>query len=100
MLRAIAIVCLLGSVARAGEGESALSPSLGWATYATLDKDGKPASPDAGAMLGATYERGISEALSWRVSAVGGGFVGGGTPPTSCRTSRSRAARSCSAAGR
>jgi len=79
VLRAIAVLCVLGSVAYAGEGESALSPSLGYATYATLDKDGKPASPDAGAMIGATYERGISEALSWRVSAVGGGFVGGGT---------------------
>jgi hypothetical protein len=77
--RVLLILCVLGGIARAGEGESALSPSLGWATYSTLDKDGKPVSPTIGGMLGATYERGISEALSWRVSVVGGGFSGGGT---------------------
>jgi hypothetical protein len=69
----------LARPARAGDGESALSASLGWATYATPDKDDKTKSPDAGAVLGVTYERGVSEALSWRVSLVGGGFVGGGT---------------------
>lgn len=79
MLRALAIVCLVSGIAHAGEGESALSPSVGYATYSTLDKDGKPVSPTIGAMVGATYERGVAEALSWRVSLVGGGFTGGGT---------------------
>jgi hypothetical protein len=78
----VAGLCLgLGAsrAARAGEGESALSPSLGWATYATPGKEDKVLSPTVGAAIGVTYERGISEALSWRVSLLGGGFVGGGT---------------------
>jgi hypothetical protein len=65
--------------ARAGDGESALSPSVGYATYSTLDKMGQSVSPTIGGAAGATYERGVSEALSWRVSAIGGGFTGGGT---------------------
>jgi hypothetical protein len=77
----IAIVSLAAAAApaRAGDGESALSPSIGWATYATPDKDNKTVSPTIGAALAVTYERGISEALSWRVSLLGGGFAGGGT---------------------
>jgi hypothetical protein len=77
VLRACAVIAILFSVsaARAGEGESAVSPSLGWAGYATTDKDGKAVSSSIGAAAGATYERGISEALSWRVSLVGAGFT-------------------------
>ena len=52
-----------------------MSPSLGWAGYATTDKDGKAVSSSIGAAAGATFERGNSEALSWRVSLVGAGFT-------------------------
>ena len=72
-------ILAMSSIAHAGDGESALSPSIGWATYATPDKQGKSVSPDVGGAVGITYERGFSEALSWRVSIVGGGFTGGGT---------------------
>jgi hypothetical protein len=73
------VLPVAASRAHAGDGESALSPSLGWATYSTLDKMGQSVSPTIGGAAGATYERGVSEALSWRVSAVGGAFAGGGT---------------------
>jgi hypothetical protein len=82
VLRAAASVLVLAAIAstaRAGAGESALSVSLGWATYATLDDMGQTVNPTAGAALGVTYERGISEALSWRIGVTGGGFLGGGT---------------------
>lgn len=64
--------------AQAGEDESALSVSLGWATYATPGDDGMTTHPSFGGALGVTYERGISEALSWRVAVAGGGFTGNG----------------------
>ncbi len=77
VLRACVVIAIACSaqVAHAGEGESALSPSLGWAGYATTDKDGKAVSSTIGLGAGATYERGISEALSWRVSIFGAGFT-------------------------
>ena len=78
--------CLLlaPAVARAGEGESAASLSLGGATWWAPADD--PMTPDVqesigptgGAALAVEYERGISEALSWRVAAGGGGFGGDG----------------------
>ncbi|MCE9575238.1 MAG: hypothetical protein K8W52_18960 [Deltaproteobacteria bacterium] len=73
-----AILSAATGAARAGEGESALSGSLGWATYATPGKDGMTAHPSIGGVAAITYERGISEALSWRVSVAGGGFAGDG----------------------
>ncbi len=84
VLRVCAPVVVLLSIvgtrpARAGDGDSALSASLGWATYVTPDKQNKDITPTIGGVVGLTYERGISEALSWRVSLVGGGFAGGGT---------------------
>lgn len=76
---ALAILALAAAPARAGDGESALSASLGWATYATPNKDQKTVHPTVGGAVGVSYERGISEALSWRVSIAGGAFAGGGT---------------------
>ncbi len=74
-----AILVTSAGSARAGDGESALSASLGWATYASPDKDNMTVHPSVGGVVAVTYERGISEALSWRVSLAGGGFAGGGT---------------------
>lgn len=75
----VLVLAALAPAARAGAGESALSVSLGWATYDTLDDMGQTVNPTAGAAIGVMYERGISEALSWRVGVNGGGFLGGGT---------------------
>jgi len=62
----------------AGEGESALSASLGYGIWWLPGPKDTSIGPDGGAVLGLTYERGISEALSWRVGIAGGAFLGGG----------------------
>ena len=67
-------LCLLSAVApaHASEGDSALSISLGYGTYAIPDH-----RPDGG-VLGVEYERGISDALSLRLAGAGGLYVGDG----------------------
>src|ERR1700759_1740633 len=76
------LVAMLGGVAH-GEGESALSASLGWATFSPLGKPvGRQApptlSPDIGGVLGVSYERSISTDLALRAELAGGVFHGGG----------------------
>lgn len=63
---------LLGSAgsAHAGEDDRALSMSLSFARYALKD------SSADGAVLGADFERGFSETLSFRVSGGGGYYLG------------------------
>jgi hypothetical protein len=51
----------------AADGEHALSATLGYATYTVVGDN------PHGAALGVDYERGFSDALSWRISG-GGGF--------------------------
>jgi hypothetical protein len=65
----------------AADGESALSGSLGWATYArpSADDPMMDVTPDIGGMLAIEYERAFAEPLSWRIEIAGGGFGGGGT---------------------
>jgi hypothetical protein len=58
----------LPAAARAGEGESGLSATAGFATF-TLGPIGA-----SGGAIGAEYERGISESLSWRVALDGAVF--------------------------
>jgi len=79
---ALVIVAVLGGVAH-GEGERALSVSLGWATFSALGKPmGKQApptlSPDIGGVLGVSYEDAISTDLALRAELAGGVFYGGG----------------------
>ena len=79
---ALVVVAVLGSVAR-GEGERALSASLGWATFSAPGKPmGKQApptsSPDIGGALGVSYEYSISTDLALRAELAGGVFHGGG----------------------
>jgi hypothetical protein len=79
----IALMVATGT-AHAGDGESALSLSLGAATWWVPTED--PLTPDmndtlgptAGGALAVEYERGFSEAFSWRVAAGAGVFGVGG----------------------
>lgn len=64
--------------AAAGEGESALSGSIGVGTFSLPgEEDDEVAGPVLGGVAGVTYERGFSEALSWRVELGAGGYGGG-----------------------
>lgn len=69
---ALAVFVVWASPARAEDGESALSVSLGYGTYSIPDH-----TPHGGA-LGLAYERGFSDALAWRLGAGGGAYRGGG----------------------
>jgi hypothetical protein len=78
---ALVSVAALGGVAH-GEGERALSVSLGWATFSALGKPmGKQApptlSPDIGGALAVSYEYAISTELALRGELAGGAFYGG-----------------------
>lgn len=66
-------VALLGlcAPALASDGENAFSISLGYATY-SLAED----TSSHGSALGLEYERGFTDALSWRIAAGGGAFYG------------------------
>jgi hypothetical protein len=65
--------------ARAGDGESAASAAIGFATYATPDEDSADTlTPIGGATVQATYERGLGDYASWRVHAAGAIYGGGG----------------------
>lgn len=65
-------ICLMHTqtISFASEGDSALSISLGYGTYSIPDY-----RPDGG-IIGLEYERGFSEALSFRVSGGGGLYHG------------------------
>lgn len=67
-------------LAWASDGESAFSVSLGIGTYSVPaeDPDDDALAPLAGGVLGVAYERGISEALSWRIELWGALYGGDG----------------------
>jgi hypothetical protein len=67
-LLALAVVAALASPVAAGEDDRSLSVGLGYGTYAIPEPDHQP----SGAVLGIDYERGFSEELAFRVSALGG----------------------------
>jgi hypothetical protein len=80
-LAAIGLVAVLGRVAHA-EGESALSVSVGWASFSVPGKAmGNQAptalSPDVGGALAVSYEHAISTELSLRGELAAGVFHGG-----------------------
>jgi hypothetical protein len=62
----LAALLALPAPGLAADGERALSATLGYATY-TL-----PEYNPHGAAFGLDYERGFSDALSWRISGSGG----------------------------
>jgi hypothetical protein len=69
----------LPGAAAAGEGESALSGSLGAGTFVLPgEEEDETIGPTAGGVGLVSYERGFSEALSWRVELSGGLYGGGG----------------------
>jgi hypothetical protein len=76
-----AIAALSGpNVAAASDGESALSIAIGAGTWALdLDDDDDALGPTAGGVALVAYERGFSEALSWRVDLSGGIYGRDGT---------------------
>jgi hypothetical protein len=79
-MRTLALALLLvPGVAFADAGESALSAAIGGGTFT---RPGKKANqtigPDAGGVVGISYERGFSESFSWRVDVQGGAYLGGG----------------------
>jgi hypothetical protein len=67
VLTAAALVALPAPV-QAADGERALSLGLGYATYTQPDYN------PHGAVLGMDFERGFSDALSWRVSGGAGAY--------------------------
>jgi hypothetical protein len=67
-------MALAAGVARADEGDHALSVSLSYGRYSIPD----PELSANGGVLGVDYERGVSEALWLRVSAGGGLYRGDG----------------------
>jgi hypothetical protein len=65
--------------AAASEGESALSGWLGGGTFVLPgEEEDETIAPTAGGVGLVSYERGFSEALSWRVELSGGLYGGGG----------------------
>lgn len=81
------VVAAAPGVARAGDGERAVSLGLGYATYATPDAmDEETLMPTAGAALAATYERGFGDDTAWRADLVLGGYLGGGAAASALAT--------------
>lgn len=75
------VLCLVAApgVAAASDGESALSGSLGVGTFALPgEEEDESIAPTAGGVGLISYERGFSEALSWRLELSGGLYGGGG----------------------
>jgi hypothetical protein len=76
------VISVLGGVAH-GEGDRALSASLGWATFSApgqaMGKQAPPTlTPDIGGILAVSYEQAISSDLALRAELAGGVFYGGG----------------------
>lgn len=74
-------VAVLGApgLARAGEGERALSVGAAYATYATPDAEMEETlTPTAGAAVAVTYERALGDEVSWRADLGVAGYLGGG----------------------
>ncbi|HEU5059998.1 MAG TPA: hypothetical protein VFU21_25880 [Kofleriaceae bacterium] len=74
LLAALALVAAAAAPARADEGESALSVSLGYASFAIPEHE-----PPGGA-VGLEYERGLSDVFWLRAAAAGGVYGSGGGP--------------------
>jgi hypothetical protein len=81
-VRNVLVSCLvaLPAVAHASDGESALSGGLGVGTYVMPDPqdEEETIAPTAGGVATLTFERGFSEALSYRVEGSGALYGGGG----------------------
>jgi hypothetical protein len=78
---ALALCLVLApAAAHASDGESALSGGLGVGTYLIPDPedDEETIAPTAGGVATVTFERGFSEALSYRVEGGGALYGGGG----------------------
>ncbi len=87
-LALLAALALTGApAAHAGDGETAVSAALGYATYATPDEDDEETlSPTAGATVQATYERGFGDDAAVRVHLGGALYGGGGLAGTGLAT--------------
>ncbi len=73
--------------ARAGDGETAVSAAVGFATYATPgEEDDEMLTPTAGATLQATYERGLGDYAAVRAPLAGAVYGGGGVAGTGLAT--------------
>lgn len=84
---AAAAIALHAGVATAGDGETAVSAAVGFATYATPDEDDEAMlTPTAGGTLQATYERGFGDYASVRGHLAGAIYGGGGTAGTGLAT--------------
>lgn len=76
----LAVLLAMCGVAHAGDGESAASAELAVGTYVLPGEDeDETIAPIAGGVLVGIYERGFSEALSWRVELAGALYAGDGT---------------------
>jgi hypothetical protein len=80
-IRAVLTLLLTAGVARA-DGESAVSVSVGWATFSVpgeaMDRQAPPTlSPDVGGVVAVSYERSISSDFGVRAELAGGVFYGG-----------------------
>ena len=78
---AVLTLLLTAGVAHA-DGESAVSVSLGWATFSAqgkpMDRQAPPTlSPDVGGIFAVSYERSISSDFGVRAELAGGVFYGG-----------------------
>lgn len=75
------------SPAWAGDGETAASAAVGYATYGTPDdRMQETLTPTAGATVQATYERGFGDDAAWRVQLAGSIYGGGGIAGTGLAT--------------
>ena len=73
--------------ARAGDGETAVSAAVGFATYAPPgEEDDEMLTPTAGATLQATYERGLGDYAAVRAQLAGAVYGGGGVAGTGLAT--------------
>ena len=82
-VRSVWVLIALTGSAYAGDGESAVSASVGWSTYATPNaEEDATLSPTFGGGLAGTYERGFGDYASWRVHAAGAVYGGGGVAAT------------------
>jgi hypothetical protein len=78
-LLAIAVVVALPRLAAAGDGESAASVGVGVGTFVMPgEMEDETIAPVLGGVVVGAYERGFSEALSWRIEASSGVYGGGG----------------------
>lgn len=81
----VLLIALVSARVAYADGESALSVSLGWATFSApgkpMDRQAPPTlSPDVGGVLAVSYERAISSDFGVRGELAGGVFYGGAQP--------------------